>query len=372
MSTDSKSNEITQDFVEEVRELSESVEGCILDLEKNQDSDIINKIYRNFHTIKGTARMLGFNALGTFAHQAEDLFSLIRDGKLIVDKNITDLLLRIMDMLETILDDIEAVGTDDRDTSEISALMESIFAADGDFQRNEKKGKAAESPKPRGENIDQQKVKTDRVADGKIKILVVDDEIASRVKAETILSEFGECDAVAGGRDAIDAFLDAHENGDPYDLITMDIDMPDMNGIEALKRIRDWEASRDPFPKEVKVIMMTADDQPNTIFTSFRELCGSYIVKPFNREQIRQGLKKAGVRVPDETASISDKTSPEPGRQELKVTTDQIGECIILALGSTPQACAGTSVKTIRREDGGAVRLTLENGREFKITITET
>ena len=372
MSTNSKSNEIIQDFVEEVRELSESVEGCILDMEKNQDSDIINKIYRDFHTIKGTARMLGFNALGAFAHHAEDLFSLIRDGKLIVDKKITDLLLRIMDMLETILDDIEAGGTDDRDADKISTIMESIFAGDGDFHGDEKKGKAAEIPNPGGENIDQQKIKTDRVADGKMKILVVDDEIASRVKAETILSEFGECDAVAGGKESIDAFLGAHENGDPYDLITMDIDMPDMNGIEALKRIRDWEASRDHFPKEVKVIMMTADDQPNTIFTSFRELCGSYIVKPFNKKQIRQGLKKAGIRVPDETDSISDETSPEPGRQELKVTTDQVGECIILALGSTPQACAGTAFKTIRQEDGGAVRLTLENDLEFKITITET
>ena len=372
MSTNSKSNEIIHDFVEEVRELSESVEGCILDMEKNQNPDIINNIYRNFHTIKGTARMLGFNALGTFAHQAEDLFSLIRDGKLIVDKKITDLLLRIMDMLGTILDDIEAGGTDDRDTSEISSLMESIFAGHGDFQGNKKKGKAAEVPKPKGEHMDQQKVKTDRVANKKMKILVVDDEIASRVKVETILSEFGECDAVAGGREAVDAFLGAHENGEPYDLITMDINMPDMSGIEALKHIRDWEASRDPFPKEVKVVMVTADDQPNTIFTSFRELCGSYIVKPFNREQIRRGLEKAGIRVPDETDSISDKTSPEPGRQELKVTTDQIGECIILSLGSTPQACAGTAVKTIRREDGGAVRLTLENGLEFKITITET
>ncbi|MCK5231863.1 MAG: response regulator [Desulfobulbaceae bacterium] len=130
-----------------------------------------------------------------------------------------------------------------------------------------------------------------------MKILIVDDEIASRVKAKTILSEFGECDEVSGGKEAVDAFLNAHKKGEPYDIITMDIDMPGMDGIEALKRIRDWEAAQVPFPKEAKVVMMTVDDQPSTIFTSFGELCGSYIVKPFNAEQVRQGLVRAGVQM---------------------------------------------------------------------------
>lgn len=76
-----------------------------------------------------------------------------------------------------------------------------------------------------------------------MRILIVDDEL-SRKKAQRILSQHGQCDIAINGTEALDAFRLAHEEGKPYDLITMDILMPDIDGIEALKGIREWEESR--------------------------------------------------------------------------------------------------------------------------------
>lgn len=74
-----------------------------------------------------------------------------------------------------------------------------------------------------------------------MKILIVDDEFVSRKKAQKIMSQYGECDTTINGTKALEAFKLAHEERDPYDLITMDIMMPDMDGIETPKRIRVWK-----------------------------------------------------------------------------------------------------------------------------------
>ena len=71
-----------------------------------------------------------------------------------------------------------------------------------------------------------------------MKTLVVDDESFSRIKLQKIMSGFGSCDAAECGSEAIDAFEKALENGTPFDLISLDITMPDMDGIEVLKKIK--------------------------------------------------------------------------------------------------------------------------------------
>jgi two-component system chemotaxis response regulator CheY len=126
-----------------------------------------------------------------------------------------------------------------------------------------------------------------------VKILIVDDEFVSRNKAQKILSQYGECDIAISGNEALEAFQFAHEDGKPYDLITMDIIMPDMDGVEALHWIREYEESANIEPGEAaKVLMLTASKAPDSIWSSFQKGCEAYVTKPFNRQDLVKQLNR--------------------------------------------------------------------------------
>ncbi|MCK5229068.1 MAG: response regulator, partial [Desulfobulbaceae bacterium] len=204
-----------------------------------------------------------------------------------------------------------------------------------------------------------------------MKILIVDDEITSRVKAETILSQYGECDMAASGSEAIDKFVQAHESGRPYDVITMDIHMPELNGIQTLKQMRDWETSHNiQVGYGVKVVMFTADDDPKVVSSSFRELCDAYVIKPFNSKKIADGMMLAGIEIPETVLeSFYGTDRPEPKIRE--VSTEQIRNSIRKALGSSSPAW-WKSVQNVEYPADGLITMSLKNGQEIRITVKVT
>lgn len=92
-----------------------------------------------------------------------------------------------------------------------------------------------------------------------MKILLAEDDFATRKFMVSFLSKYGDCDVTVDGMEAVDAFMMALEDDEPYDLVCLDIMMPVMDGYQALKGIRNLEKERSvPKEKEVKVIMTTA------------------------------------------------------------------------------------------------------------------
>ena len=77
-----------------------------------------------------------------------------------------------------------------------------------------------------------------------MRILIVEDEFITRKIVQSILSSYGECDIAVDGEEAVQAFTMAWESNKPYDLICMDILMPNKDGHQALKEIREKEAQR--------------------------------------------------------------------------------------------------------------------------------
>lgn len=93
-------------------------------------------------------------------------------------------------------------------------------------------------------------------------------------------------DDSASIRQMVKAFKAAWKEGDPYDLICMDIMMPAMNGHESLKMIRDLEKEMGIVGStEARVIMVTALEDPKNVIEAFyREGATSYLVKPVTRQ----------------------------------------------------------------------------------------
>ena len=129
-----------------------------------------------------------------------------------------------------------------------------------------------------------------------MKILVVDDELVSRAKMNKILEGMGQCTAVDNGKAALVTFKNAIASGKPFNLITLDISMPDMDGTEVLFEIRQFESEMEvPKFKQTKILMVTSHSDKESIMTCVQAGCNDYIVKPFNKETIISKIKSLGI-----------------------------------------------------------------------------
>jgi len=127
--------------------------------------------------------------------------------------------------------------------------------------------------------------------------LVVEDDFVSRMILQKILLQFGVCDVVVNGKEAVQAFSMAVAEGNPYDLICLDIMMPEMNGTEALHLIRQKEIEMNLHPKdEVKIVMTTALDTAKEVIDAYyKGGCTAYLVKPIGKAKIIETIKELGL-----------------------------------------------------------------------------
>jgi two-component system chemotaxis response regulator CheY len=120
-----------------------------------------------------------------------------------------------------------------------------------------------------------------------MKALVVDDDLTTRIVLQELLASYAEVQSCVDGNEAVQAYRKALESGRPYDLICMDIRMPKMGGLDALRLIRREEELRGrDCVRKTRVIIATAADDANSISEAFRELCDAYIVKPIDAREL--------------------------------------------------------------------------------------
>lgn len=129
-----------------------------------------------------------------------------------------------------------------------------------------------------------------------MKILLAEDDFASRKFMDNYLSKYGECDVTVDGEEAVDAFMMALEDGEPYDLACLDVMMPVLDGYQVLKAIRNIEVEKGiAKDKRIKVIMTTALNEERNVKMAFDLGCEAYSGKPIDVEKFDKVLKKLGL-----------------------------------------------------------------------------
>ena len=126
-----------------------------------------------------------------------------------------------------------------------------------------------------------------------MRVLIAEDDLASRKFILKILEPFGDCDFTVNGVETLDAYLLAIDESKPYDLICLDIMMPKADGMKVLKTIRQIEKNnRVEDGQRVKIIMMTALNDTDTIDASFDFGCEAFATKPIDAEKLINDIKK--------------------------------------------------------------------------------
>ena len=126
-----------------------------------------------------------------------------------------------------------------------------------------------------------------------MKTLIVEDDFTSRLLLQEILKVYGPSHVAVNGKEAVAAVRLALAQNAPYDLVCMDIMMPEMDGQQAVSAIRAMEESRGIiYTDGTKIVMVTALGDMKNVSNAYGRLCDSYLVKPIDKKALLTELRK--------------------------------------------------------------------------------
>ena len=120
--------ELLPEFVAEASEHLDEMEVNLIKLETNpENSEIINDIFRDVHTIKGSSAYLGLSVISELAHKLENILEIVRQGKRNVDASLVDTLMVARDRLSSLVADVEGYQEERTQTDDLIQAIERFF-----------------------------------------------------------------------------------------------------------------------------------------------------------------------------------------------------------------------------------------------------
>lgn len=207
-------------------------------------------IRRVLHSLKGDSGVTGLIDIYNLCHEAEFAFEELTGG------DATDMILRVKDWI----------------TEAITSITN-------------------------GDTIEDDSVKSKD--NRKIKTLVIDDQPVIRKHIDILISNFCDCSFAENGSEGVELLEQALKEGNPFELVTLDIEMPVMNGHETLAMIREIEEEHGIRGLDgVKVIMSTSLEDSQHIFSAFKEGCEAYVKKIDMKTKLVEEIHKLGIEIP--------------------------------------------------------------------------
>jgi CheY-like chemotaxis protein len=234
-----------------VGSLLSELEAAAMSFEAGTDvDDNAALIRRLLHSIKGDSGMSGLPDVHDMCHAAESVFEELTDNV-----EAADMVLRVKDWIEAVIKFIET----------------------GDIAEEKQQQVAEEKSK-------------------RLRVLVIDDDTVCRTRLKTILGELFDVSFAEDGQAGLDEYTRTIEAGEKYDLITLDINMPRLNGHETLAAIRQFEEDNGLSGLDgVKIVMTTSEDDSKHIFKAFKTGCEAYVTKSGMGDKLLDEVAKLGL-----------------------------------------------------------------------------
>jgi two-component system, chemotaxis family, chemotaxis protein CheY len=126
-----------------------------------------------------------------------------------------------------------------------------------------------------------------------MKTLIVEDDFTSRLLLQELLKGYGPLQIAVNGKEAVEAMRLALGAGEPFDLICLDIMMPEADGQEALRNLREQEEAMGILSsKGGKIGMTTALRDSKNVIAAYGSLCDAYLTKPIEKAKLLDELHK--------------------------------------------------------------------------------
>ncbi|MCX7875662.1 MAG: chemotaxis protein CheA [Melioribacteraceae bacterium] len=136
---DPEMKEIVESFIVETKEILEKLDTDLLELEKTpEDKDLLNQIFRSFHTIKGTSGFLGLEALPEVTHKCEDILNKLRKGEATLNSDLMDGILLAFDTIKELLVKIETEQNEDVDIENVCNVLQNLLESIDSTQNSTK------------------------------------------------------------------------------------------------------------------------------------------------------------------------------------------------------------------------------------------
>ena len=125
-----------------------------------------------------------------------------------------------------------------------------------------------------------------------MKILIVDDNKQIQHLLALMLESYGDLSFAENGKIGLQQYQKSVEDKDAFDLILLDIMMPEMDGFEMLRKLRSWEIQQSISDEKVKIAMLSSIGSPNNMLSCFEEGCDYYLVKPIIKTELLEVIEK--------------------------------------------------------------------------------
>ena len=177
----------------------------------------------------------------------------------------------------------------------------------------------------------------------KHRVLIVDDNATNRRILNDVLLQWGaQCALAASGPDALVLFARALRDGEPFDLVLLDVNMPDMDGFEVARRLRASDGAAGP-----TILMLSSSDHSDDIRRCRELVLAAYVVKPVTQADLRAAIARA---IGSPAAARPESARPAPAR---------------------PKAHAGPALRVLLAEDNAVnqrLALRLMEGAGHQVT----
>jgi two-component system chemotaxis response regulator CheY len=274
---------------EECRERLQDAEAdlfYVADGTVEASADLVNRVLRAFHSMKSAVGYLHLDSLTRLTHLAESLLAEVRDGHIEFNSEHAEALLETVERIR------EALKRKDPAEVDLSAELNRLSA-----MLNPGEASASVTATLKVARVQESKSSVAGPTQARrLKMLVAEDDFTSRVLLQGLLSRYGECHIAVTGKEAVEAFRAARQAGEGYDLICMDIRMPEMDGTEAVRHIRDIEDVEHCYASAAaRIFMTTGVHEIKAISASYRALADAYLFKPIQGEDLINNLRSFGL-----------------------------------------------------------------------------